>query len=272
VCAYPSRLTYDDGTFESGWAFNTAGYFWGARFDPPIYPCRITQMSTYFTSFPVGYDDAIMKIYDDDGTTVRYNYLDTSIDVGWNLYTVPNLLVMDGFFYAGTEWVTAYPNAPFFGTDSNEPISYMARQLISGVWYYDVEEAGVRVIVDAVRLNNVVIQKTGGTDNVNINLSWNFPGIAGETWYFIYKSNTVTGTYALVDSVLHPVQTWNDTSVPGWNKFYHVTFGDASGSRADALPGEYLWSPFEITASGTNAIEPGVRPVSDVKARQATRQ
>jgi hypothetical protein len=272
VCEYPSELTYDDGTFENGWAYNTAGNFWGARFDPPIYPCKITGMRVYFTSFPATYDDARMKIYAQDGSTVQYNYLDTSIDIGWNAYTVPAVQVLSGFFYAGTEWVTAYPNAPFIGTDSDPPISYMARQLISGIWYYDIEDAGVRVTVDAARVNNLVIRKTGGTDNVNINLSWTFPGVAGQTWYFIYKSDTPTGTYALVDSVQHPTQTWDDNNVPGFKKFYYVTFGDASGSRASTLPGEYLWLPFEITASSSDAIEPGVRPFAGEKVRQATHQ
>jgi len=270
ICAYPSELTYDDGTMENGWAFNTAGYYWGARFDPPIYPCKITGMKVYFNSFPAGSDDSRMKIYDDDGTTVRYDFLDTAIETGWNTYVVPGLPVIDGFFYAGTEWVTAYPTAPFIGTDTNTPISYMARQLIAGVWYYDIEEAGVRVTVEATKVKNVVIQKTGGTDNVNINLSWNLAGAPSGTWFFIYKSDTPTGTYALVDSVAYPTQTWNDTNVPGFNKYYHVTFGNASGARALTLPGEYLWAPIEIGPTGVDAVEPGIRPFAAEKVRQAT--
>ena len=66
---------------------------------------------------------------------------------------------------------------------------------------------------------------------MNINLSWSYPGTAGATWYFIYESNAPGGAYALVDSVLHPIQTWDDLSVPEQKKFYYVTQGSSSGSR-----------------------------------------
>jgi hypothetical protein len=268
-CVYPSELSYDDGTMEEGWAFNSAGNFWGARFDPPLYPCLITGMKVNFNTVPAGYDDARIQVIGDDGTTVRWNYLDTAVHTGWNNYTTARILIQDGFFYAGTEWVTAAPNAPYIGTDTDEPISYMARQRISGVWYYDTQEAGVRATVDAARIQNVVIRKTGGTDNIDINLRWNFPGIDGQTYYFIYKSNTLTGTYALVDSVLHPTQTWNSTNVPNDMSFYYVTLGNSSGARMDNLPGEYLWQPFEITASGVNRMEPGLRPLDHNLVRQS---
>jgi len=207
VCVYPSELSYDDGTIENGWAFTTAGNFWGARFDPPIYPCLLTGIMVNFQEVPAGFDDARIQVIDDNGTTLLFNTLDTEVEPGWNTYgVVPPVLVMDSYFYAGTEWVTAYPDCPFIGTDTDPPISYMARQRISGVWYYDVEEAGVRVTLCAPRIQNLVIRKTSGTDNIDINLRWSFPGISAETYYFIYASDSPTATYALVDSVLHPPQ------------------------------------------------------------------
>ncbi|KPL06447.1 hypothetical protein AMJ86_08500 [bacterium SM23_57] len=261
VCVYPSELTYDDGTFENGWAFNTAGNFWGSRFDPPIYPCVITGMRMNWSTVPAGYDNAKVQVIDDDGTTLLFNYEDESVVGGWNSYTIPNIPVMNSFFYAGSEWVTAAPNAPYISTDTDEPISYMARLRIGGTWGYDIEDVSVRVTVDALAVENVVIRKTGGTDNIDVNLSWSFSGIAGETYYFIYESDEPAGTYALVDSVQHPVQTWNDTNLPEEKKFYFVTWGDASVPAADQLPGEYLWSPVEIRASGADMMEPGLQPI-----------
>ncbi len=262
TCSYPSELTYDDGDFENGWAFFDPGNFWGARFDPPFLPCKITDMRLNFSTVPTGYDNARVQIIDDDQTTLLYDVEDASVDTGWNTYSLPDVLVMDGFFYAGTEWVTGAPNAPYFSTDTNEPISYMARQRIitptDTTWYYDTEEAGVRVTLDAAVMSPIVITRTGGSRNLDILLSWTFAGTVGETWYFIYESNAPYGTYTLVDSVAHPSQSWIDINLPEVKKFYYVTFGDASGSRDSTLPGQYLWQPFEMTVSGNSAIEPGV--------------
>jgi hypothetical protein len=267
VCVYPSELTYDDGDFENGWAYYDPGNFWGARFDPPIYPCIITDVRLNFSTVPAGYDDAKAQIIDDDGTTILYNYLDESVVEGWNTYAIPDILVMNSFFYAGTEWVTGAPNAPYFATDTSDPISFMARQRIAGVWYYDVEDAGVRVTVDAAVIDNVEIGYVPVADD-DIVLTWDFDGISGETYYFIYEADEPYGTFALVDSVLHPTQTWTDVGVTEEKKFYYVTLGDASGSRANTLPGQYLWFPVEITVSGAEVVEPGVTRAPRQAAQQ----
>lgn len=257
TCSYPSELTYDDGTFENGWAYYDPGNWWGAYFDPPFHPCRITGMRLNFSTVPAGYDNARVQIIADDQTTLLFDMEDESVDEGWNTYVVPDVPIASSYFYAGTEWVTGAPDAPYFGTDSNEPISYMARQRVTGVWYYDVEEAGVRVTVDGPKMSPVVITRTGGSRNLDMQLTWNHIGTS-ETYYFIYESDTPYGTYTLVDSVLYPAQSWSDTNLPEMKKFYYVTFGDASGARDQTLPGQYLWQPFEISPSRINGIEPGV--------------
>ena len=258
TCLYPSELTYDDGDFENGWAFFDPGNFWGALFAPPFYPCKITDMRLNFSTVPAGFDNARAQIIGPDQTTLWYDYEDPAVVVGWNSYSPGDILVMDSYFYAGTEWITGAPDAPYFSTDETEPISLMARQRITGVWYFDVEDPGVRVTVDAAVMSPIVITRTGGSRNLDMQLSWTFAGTAGTTWYFIYESSTPYGTYALVDSVLHPAQSWSETNLPEVKKFYYVTFGDASGSRDNTLPGQYLWQPFEMTASSNSAIEPGV--------------
>ncbi len=258
TCLYPSELTYDDGTFESGWAFFDPGNFWGARFDPPFYPCKITDMRLNFSTVPVGFDNARAQIIGPDGTTLLYDVEDPAVVVGWNSYNPGGVLVLSSFFYAGTEWITGAPDAPYFSTDDSDPISLMARQRIAGVWYFDVEEAGVRVTVDAAVMSPIVIARTGGSRNLDMQLTWDFAGTTGETWYFIYESNEPYGTYVLADSVVHPAQTWDTTNLPQEKRFYYVTFGDASGSRDSTLPGQYLWQPFEMTVSDNSIIEPGV--------------
>jgi hypothetical protein len=120
-----------------------------------------------------------------------------------------------------------------------------------------VEEAGVRVTVDYAVMSPIVIERTGGSRNLDMQLTWNHAGATG-TYYFIYESSDPYGTYSLVDSVAYPAQSWSDTNMPDVKKFYYVTFGDASVARDQTLPGQYLWQPFEITASGCSAIEPGV--------------
>ena len=162
IVEMPGELKYDDGTAETGMAWNGDDGGYGMYFESPIIPADIT-MARYYISTANPPNVFIAQIVDDDGgdgmpgTVLFEELVDAPTANQW--YQVnPNVTVDDGKFYA--VWQQTQASSVYMGIDQTVPISRHTWELTS-TWapYRDAEtdEAMIRVMVGQGQIPEPVI-------------------------------------------------------------------------------------------------------------------
>jgi len=135
VLDLPAEFYFDDGTSETMWSWSGGQGGMGIRYEPPLYPVKITQIRAYLGA---GTLPVLLQIYDDDGPNGEPGTLLMSAQVMAsveNWYSVnladSGLIVNDGAVYAA--WMMTGDGASGIGIDQNTMGSRRTFEY-TGVW------------------------------------------------------------------------------------------------------------------------------------------
>jgi len=223
----PGELAYDDGSAETGLAWNGEDGGYAMYFESPGVPAEITSMRIYINSSGVApLNVFIAEIIDDDapnnhpGTVLFSDTIECPVTSAAWYTTEPNITVDDGKFF-GVWKQTAYQST-YMGIDQTAPISRQTWEFTQGWAPYreaESDEAMIRVMVGEGQIPEPVIEASpdslffgevtiGDTNSIPFTL-YNV-GLAGD---LIITEMTFTGVPGTI--LLNVTGFTPDTLAPG---------------------------------------------------------